>query len=89
MIERRRRRSDRPASAVRLFLAARAEALGAAGARVRSTSGRTLAAVGERFGRKPAVASWELAVAGRRVVIELLGPRMSDDLGPGVRRILG
>ncbi len=102
MIERRHRRSDYPAEAMQLFLAAHRDrlrvrtlvamtgdghVLASAGDAPESVASAITAGAAEVAGA--ALATWRLQAGGDQVVIGSWGGQLSCELGDGVRRILG
>lgn len=102
MIERRHRRSDNQADAMRLLLEAHRDRLDVRTLVVMTGDGRVLASAGDDpdsvasaitadAATVPgtALATWQLRAGSDQVTIGSWGGKLSCELGDGVRRILG
>lgn len=102
MIERRHRRSDSPAQAMQLLLAAHHDRLRVRTLVVMNGDGRVLASAGDAPESVAAamadddaevsgtmLATWRMQAGGDQITIGSWGGQLSCELGDGVRRILG
>lgn len=89
MNEQRTLRSQSPDEALSLLLDAQRKKMGVRALMVTSEDGRLLARAGQAAHRGDRVATWEMALGDRRLVITSIGGKLAPDVGEGVRRILG
>jgi hypothetical protein len=88
-MDRRQRRSRDRRTALHLFLESQRSKLDARSLRVTTLGGEVVAGVGEDVYADDWVATWTLRVDGEPLVVAASGGRTSDDIGLGVRRIMG
>jgi hypothetical protein len=102
-LERRTSRSSRPEEALHYFLDSARKRLGVDALTVAKDDGELIAGSGDAPGFvaglaakidagdhvRSDIATWRLAIGDKSYVIASLGARMHEDVGAGVRRILG
>lgn len=89
MNEQRTLRSQSPDEALSLLLDSQRKKMGVRALMITTEDGRLLARAGQAAHRGDRVATWNMLLGDRRLVITSIGGKLAADVGEGVRRILG